>query len=120
MKVYDEYAKKDHLVVQQDKTIAENLADIGGFLISEMAFIKYMEKRGYTYEEKTRGLKDFYHDYSEKWRTIIKPSVIQNMIETDIHSLSKYRVNCVLAFSDKFCEIVYGMKKSPYSGDYPF
>jgi predicted metalloendopeptidase len=120
MKVYDDYAVRDRLQIVQKMTIAENIADIGGFLIAEMAFMMHMGKEGYDDEARLKGLKDFYRYYSEKWRSIIKPSVARDMVRTDVHSLSKYRVNCVLAFSDKFHEVVYGNATSPHKGVFPF
>lgn len=104
-KLYQQEAKQDGETVRPRITMGENIADICGFLVTEQAF---MEKN-----PSANSLREFYRCYGEKWKTIMKPKWLHESYKYDIHSLSKYRVNCVLSFSDKFNELFNGEKTRP-------
>jgi predicted metalloendopeptidase len=97
---YEEQAKRDGIPISADLTMDENLADIGGLLITEEIFLDDLKRR-FAKDEK-KELEEFYRFYTEKWRSIIKPKAMREMVHMDIHSISKYRVNCVLAMSPHF------------------
>jgi predicted metalloendopeptidase len=119
MAIYQVYAARDHLQVNPMQTIAENIADIGGFLLAEMALQVELKKSGLNETKMHAEMKQFYRYYGEKWRSIMKPSVVRDVVETDVHALSKYRVNCVLGFSSLFQRLVVGGAES-HEDVYPF
>lgn len=104
VKHYELMAKRDKIKIDNKLTLGENLADIGGFLNSEKAFIEYLIESGYTGANYDRELKDFYTFYAKEWRTINKPKFVSFLLK-DSHSLAKYRVNSVLALSPHFHRI---------------
>ena len=101
IKHYELMAKHDKIKIDNKLTLGENLADIGGFLNAEKAFIDYLIESGYTGTNYDRELKDFYTFYAKEWRTINKPKFVSFLLK-DSHSLAKYRVNSVLALSPHF------------------
>jgi len=105
-RMYEDAAENDHETIRSNMTLGENIADIGGFLIAEQAFIEYLLSQKINDTVRQLGhLKLFYRFYAEKWKSIIKPQIMHQLYQYDIHSLAKYRVNCVLAMSSKFNEI---------------
>jgi putative endopeptidase len=101
IKHYELMAKRDKIKIDNKLTLGENLADIGGFLNAEKAFIEYLIESGYTGANYDRELKSFYTFYAKEWRTINKPKFVSFLLK-DSHSLAKYRVNSVLSLSPHF------------------
>ena len=101
---YETLAKHDKIKIDNKLTLSENLADIGGFLNAEKAFIDYLIETGYTGANYDNELKDFYTFYAKEWRTINKPKFVSFLLK-DSHSLAKYRVNSVLSLSPHFHRI---------------
>ena len=108
---YENVAKKDHIIVSANITIGENIADIGGFLISEEALIDYLIENKIYGEKQNIYLMDFYKYYAQYWQSIKKPELYKNMNLLNPHSIAKYRVNCVLVTSERFNRI-YDIKKT--------
>jgi len=104
IKHYETLAKSDKIEIDNKLTLSENLADIGGFLNAEKAFIDYLIESGYTGQNYDHELKEFYTFYAKEWRTINKPKFISFLLK-DSHSLAKYRVNSVLSLSPHFHRI---------------
>ena len=107
---YENVAKKDHIVVNANITIGENIADIGGFLIAEEALVDHLIENKIYGEKQNIYLKEFYKYYAQYWQSIKKPELYKNMNLLNPHSIAKYRVNCVLVTSDRFNKI-YDIKK---------
>jgi len=55
-------------------------------------------------------MKSFYCFYAKRWRTADKVNKNKKYLNTDSHSIEKYRVNNVLSMSSIFQKI-YGIKK---------
>lgn len=68
-------------------TLGENLADLGGVLIA-LHTIKRIKPRP--------NLDKFFQSYAMLWRQLIRKEEIARRIESDPHSLAKYRVNQIL------------------------
>jgi len=108
------YEKQEKPDEKKSISIGENIADIGGFLLAEEAFIDFLKgEKNITHE-----LKQFYKFYAEKWRSIEKP---HNKLEpNDNHSNTKYRVNCVLNMSTKFLELYPEQESKESAPVFPF
>ena len=104
---YEKTALKDGVKLNGDLTLSENIADISGFHIIEDVLKK--ETMHLNEEEKNRQFKQLYENYALQWRTIETSSKEKYLLEIDNHSLSKYRVNCVLMRSNIF-KNVFGVQ----------
>jgi putative endopeptidase len=101
-KMYLSMAKDDNIKIDVHLTMGENLADIGGFLNVEQAFIDYLTDNkifGVQFDEQ---LKDFYTYYAKEWRSTMRSKFITSRMIYDPHSLAKYRVNSSIKFSQHF------------------
>ena len=105
MNYYKTTSHYDNIKINTELTLDENLADIGGFMISEKIYINYLIEHKIYGEEQHKYLKQFYTYYARHWRNIYK-----SISFYDTHSITKYRVNCVLEMSSKFNE-VYNIQK---------
>ena len=92
-------------------TLNENIADLGGFEIAYMAFVKYLEGKGVSGEELTKQKRHFYQAYANLWRC--KYSVIYAQDRTDgdetckdNHSLAKERINGVVSNTDDWYDLI--------------
>uniref|UniRef100_A0A8R1DX97 Endothelin-converting enzyme 1 n=1 Tax=Caenorhabditis japonica TaxID=281687 RepID=A0A8R1DX97_CAEJA len=102
-------------------TIGENIADNGGLRVAFRAYQLKLER-----EKEARrlpGLTDFspnqlfFLAYANTWCEALKPSAIDHIMDTDVHSLGMFRVNVPLqnlpAFSKEFdCPI--GSPMNPF------
>lgn len=109
---YMNFSKKDNYKIYTKLTLGENIADICGFLLTEDVLQNYLNDKGIYGTKQNEYFKEFYIHYAKQWRSSMNVNSLKQNLNTDLHSISKYRVNCVLARSLKFQEI-YNIK----SGD---
>jgi len=99
---YKALAKKDGIEINADLTLNENIADISAMALIEDALETYLFEHNIFGEKQNEYFKDLYYNYARQWRNIIRPKQLRNRLLLDQHSLSKYRVNCVLMRSKRF------------------
>ena len=81
-------------------TLGENIADHGGLMISMQAFKNATKENplpvinGFTPEQR------FYLSYSGVWAGHVRDEEIRNLTKSDVHSLSRWRVNGTLPHID--------------------
>ena len=99
-------------------TLAENVADLGGFLIAYDAYVNYLDSHGFKGAEHRLQLQRFYQAYaytfSGKWtanyarlRTLGKQTE-EGLTSTkgkDVHSLFRERINGVVCNSDSWYDL---------------
>jgi putative endopeptidase len=68
----------------------------------EDALESYLFEQNIFGQKQDEYFKDLYYSYARQWRNIIRPKQLTNRLLSDQHSLSKYRVNCVLMRSKRF------------------
>jgi predicted metalloendopeptidase len=102
IKLYEDSAKLDNLKVDGKLTLTENIADIGGFLLTEDVLINYLNEKGIYGARQDKYLKEFYISYAKNWRSNQNIKFFRKKLNEDEHSYSKYRVNCVLSNSKNF------------------
>lgn len=107
---YEKIASKDGVELNGDLTLSENIADISGLGIIEDVLKNELDNKGIKDNEQNDYFKQLYKNYASQWRTIDAPSKEKHLVDFDPHSLSKYRVNCVLMRSNIF-KYVYGVKE---------
>ena len=102
MEHYIALADKDGVKLDAKLTLNENIADISAMNLVEDALENYLFEQNIFGEKQAEYFKDLYRNYAQQWRTITRSKQIRNRLLTDQHSLSKYRVNCVLMRSKRF------------------
>jgi len=102
---YEETAKRDNLKIDGKLSLTENIADIGGFLLTEDVLIEYLNGKDIYGKDVDAHLKDFYINYALNWRSNQSIKFYKKNINDDEHAHSKYRVNCVLSNSKNFQRI---------------
>ncbi len=120
VKQYNKYSPfpEDSIYVNGELTLGENIADLGGMIISLNALKKAVGKdakliSGLTPEQR------FFINYAIIWRTNMRPESMRMQILSNEHSPAKYRVNGVLsnlpdfhnAFNVKTGDIMYNKEE---------
>ena len=94
-------------------TLGENIADHGGLMIAMQAFQNATKNNplpvidGFTPEQR------FYLSYSNVWAGNVRDEEIRNLTRSDVHSLSRWRVNGTLPHIDAWYEAFGITEESP-------
>ena len=102
---YEALAKKDGIKVDGKLTLDENIADISALHIIEDTLESYLIENNIFGEKQNTYFKELYYNFARQWRSLVKPKQLKTLLLLDQHSLSKYRVNCVLMRSKRFSQI---------------
>ena len=102
---YESIAKKDNVNIRGSLTLGENIADIGGFVLAEETLADILSEEGIFGLEQDNYFKEFYYEYAKQWRSIKRKQILKKTMTMDVHSIAKYRVNCVLMRSARFKRI---------------
>jgi putative endopeptidase len=106
--------------VNGEFTLGENIGDLGGLGIAVVAYRRYLEDRGLTYEtspvlpfkvedahpgladREFNGLQRLFLSWARIWRTAIRPEQSQQYLAIDPHSPAEFRCNVIAANIDEF------------------
>ena len=102
---YESIAKRDNIKLRGKLTLGENIADIGGFILAEDTLEEILAEEGIFGLEQDNYFKEFYYEYAKQWRSVTRKQVFKKSLNNDVHSIAKYRVNCVLMRSVRFKRI---------------
>ena len=102
---YESMAKRDGIKLNGELTISENIADSSALQFVEDVLEDYLVERDIFGLEQEKYFKDLYYNYAKQWRTLLNIKHLKNLTLLDSHSLTNYRVNCVLVRSDRFRQI---------------
>ncbi len=100
---YSEYTVVDGLKINGKLTLGENIADLGGLKIANLAFQKTAAAK--QQEEDTSGYtadQRFFLAFAQGWRRNIRPETLRVMLTTDPHSPARFRVIGTLANMPEF------------------
>ncbi len=86
-------------------TVAENIADLGGFEIGFDAFTNHLKNQGISGEQMREQQRRFFYAYAHLWMAKYSENHIMTALKTDNHSLNKERVNCILANVDAWYDL---------------
>ena len=94
------YANGEH-------TLAENIADLGGFEIAFEAYTDHLSAEGFKGEELLKQQRRFYQAYANLWRAKYGAAWANNMlyVEQDTHSLEKERINGIVPNTDAWYDL---------------
>ena len=85
--------------VDGEKTLSENLADLGGMAIALEVLAQHAKG-----EDRKQALKDFFTSYAISWRTKVRPKKAKQALLTDVHAPPSLRVNAVVRQFAEFYE----------------
>ena len=89
------------------KTIAEDLADLGGFEIAFQAYANYLKANGFSGEGLRLQQRRFYEAFAYFWRAKYTDAFIVSQVadDSDEHSLARERVNGVVTNTDAWYDL---------------
>ncbi len=93
------------------KTQTEDIADLGGFLTALDAYKARLDADGYSGETYKQQLRKYYESYAYIWKSQYSDVAIKTLLENDIHSLGRLRVNGVVMNTDLWYEL-YGIDRN--------
>lgn len=99
---YNQYVPADSVHVNGELTLGENIADLGGMIITYTAFKNATANKP---QDKIDGLtpdQRFFINFAQIWRTHYRPDALIQRLYTDPHSPPKYRVIGVLSNFSEF------------------
>lgn len=88
-----------------EKTLSENIADLGGIEIAHQAFMEKKEAEGFNGAGLEEQEKKFYLAYAETWRCVYSDAYALRALEIDMHSIPKLRVNGIVIHTDPWYKI---------------
>jgi len=91
--------------VDGEKTLSENLADLGGVSIALDALKLELTAKKYTACTKAKELKEFFISYAVSWRTKEKKKKLLEELFMDAHSPPELRVNNIVSQFDEWYEV---------------
>lgn len=101
VQLYNKFSPLDSIHINGALTLGENIADLGGMIISYNAFKKANGNNNKLISGLTPDQR-FFTNYAIIWRTNMRPESLRMQILTNEHSPAKYRVNGVLSNLPEF------------------
>ena len=99
------------LNVNGEKTLGENVSDNGGLKIAYRAYENRMKVEPLGTIDGFTPAQRFYLAYARVWASNSTPEYIAYIVNTDVHSPSRLRVNAALPMIDTWYD-AFGIKKS--------
>jgi len=88
--------------INGEKTLSENIADLGGVAIALEALKCDMEERGIKGEAVLAEYREFFQAFATSWRTKYRPEKLKSSVDLDNHSPAFLRVNLVVSQFQEF------------------
>ena len=88
-----------------ERTLSENIAELGGFLTALDAYKKYLDDNGFLGETYNEQLRKFYESYADLFRVRYSEKKWQDILNMDVHSPVTLRVNGVVMNTDLWYEL---------------
>ena len=86
-----------HKHINGEKTLSENIADLGGVALSLEALNMDMEERGVRGEKQLQEYRDFFQAFAVSWRTLYRKEKLESSVDLDSHAPAFLRVNLVVS-----------------------
>jgi predicted metalloendopeptidase len=109
VKQYDACAVVNDLHINGRLTLGENIADLGGVMISYAAYQKSLDGKPAPVIDGLTGPQRFFIGYAQVWRGSIRDADQRLLLRTDPHSPSRFRTMVVLSNVPAFYE-AFGVK----------
>lgn len=104
---YNQFEVMPGVFANGEKTLPENIADLGGVEIALDAYTQKMKNDGATDNDIKQGQVDFFVAYANLWRAKYDASHISKNLNDpeETHSLEKERVNGIVSNTDEWYEL---------------
>lgn len=103
---YGSFEVAPGVYANSEKTIGEDIADLGGFEIAFLAYSKYLAANGFKGEELRLQQRRFYEAFAYFWRAKYTEEFARKQVAgTDVHSLAKERVNGVVSNTEAWYDL---------------
>jgi predicted metalloendopeptidase len=90
------------LFVNGEKTLGENIGDNGGLQMAYRAFLNRMKQEPLNTIDGFTPAQRFYLAYARVWASNATPEYTAYLVNSDVHSPSKFRVNAALPMIDSW------------------
>ena len=94
------------LYADGEKTLGENIADLGGVLVAHQAFMTKKKAEGFSRQGLVDEEAKFFLSYPQLWKSIYTDAYAVARVKNDVHSINKLRINGILnhvdAWYDRF------------------
>ena len=91
------------------KTLGENIADYGGFMLAWEMWNNKLQADGLTGEELRHQQREFFLEVANLWKTISDEETLLNNLKNDVHSANFNRVNGIVRLIDEWYDL-FGVK----------
>lgn len=91
------------------KTLGENIADYGGFMLAWEMWNNKLQADGLTGEELRHQQREFFLEVTNLWKTLTDEETLLNNLKNDVHSANFNRVNGVVRMLDEWYDL-FGVK----------
>jgi predicted metalloendopeptidase len=98
---YNKYSTDDGTKLNGKLSVTENVADLGGLKLALQAYYKLNPIAA----KDAENLKTFFIAYAQSWCGHLTKEAERTQIQTDTHSIPKYRVNGVLTNIPEFANV---------------
>lgn len=90
-----------------EKTISEDIADLGGVEIAFQAYTDYLASSGFKGDELVKQQRRFFESYGYFWRAKYTDDFVRQQVanKDDLHSLARERVNGVVTNIDSWYDL---------------
>ncbi len=109
-KQFDGYVAIDSMHVNGKLTLGENIADLGGLLISHGAYRRSLKGKKARVIDGMTGDQRFFLAWAQIWRAKARPEFVRLMVNTDPHAPPKFRTNGPLSNIPAFAQ-AFGCKQ---------
>lgn len=98
--LYNELEQYPGVQANGKKTLAENIADFGGFNLAYQLWNEKLQADGLTGEALRHQQRQFFMSYADLWQSFLDEKNLQRLLETDVHSANHNRVNGIVRLMD--------------------
>lgn len=99
--LYNKFYQVPGLHADGEKTLVENIADLGGANIAYQAFVNLRKSTGFKGEELVKERRKLFESFAGAWAANIDQDYARVLLKVDEHSLFKNRINgCVMNMGD--------------------
>jgi putative endopeptidase len=104
VKQFNKYIAVDSLHINGELTQGENIADLGGIIMSYEAFRKTDQYKNNTIIAGLNPAQRFFLGYALEWMVNQRPETVASQVKSNEHSPAKFRVNGPLSNMPEFYE----------------
>jgi putative endopeptidase len=94
----------DTLHLNGEQTLGENIADIGGLKLAYAAMERALQGHPHTLVDGFTSEQRFFLAYAQEWGEVDRPAYARTLVQTDVHSSPRWRVETPLSNMPEFAQ----------------